>query len=105
MIRRLIAALLISVLSGCGTYWFPASWPPVQVTGVIEVDHPCAPRDLLGCFHTDTGLIEVKKGLPPHVRDCVLRHEWKHSEAWDHDLRPVYAIDCGDGTIVQMPLP
>ena len=95
----IMAALLIT--AGCATtdtYWRP-SHAPVLVLGIVEVDRPCGRHDYDGCANYVSGMIELRSGMSPVLRDCVIRHERKHFAGFTHDERKGYATDCGDGSM------
>lgn len=90
MIRVL---LLTMILSGCAEYWIKTS-EAVEVKHIARVDWPCQ-QNLLGCFDRRTGTLMLKKGMEKPLESCVLQHELRHADGWDHDSRPHYSVDCG----------
>ena len=100
-ITVLIAMLIL--LGGCATpggYWVKVR-APLKVMGIVEVEYPCGRKDSDGCAMLKTGRIEVRRGMSPILRDCVIRHERKHFDGYDHPMfAEVYASDCGDGEMV-----
>lgn len=94
-------------------YWyFDATF--MDVTAVVDEDKGaivdrCLPGsgreeggripNILGCFDRRDGSIHVRNDLSPALRKCVLRHERKHGEGFDHfGSASVDANFCGDGT-------
>ena len=92
---------LILGLGGCATvpgpYWF-RTHDPIIVSDVREVPYPCGRRDTDGCFRRNTGVIELRAGMPAALRACTLTHELKHAAGYSHRDGPHYSTDCGGGT-------
>ena len=102
----LLLSLLISLLVACrGPYW-EQTLPPAPVTGITELADTTArcraKFHTLGCYNRQTGVIWIQAGLEPQLRLCVLNHERKHAQGYDHPHfnEPGYGIDCGDGTVM-----
>ena len=93
-----IISLCVLTLSGCAPYWRPIEGcTPIQPTGILETHAPGGRTDLDGYANRYTRTIEIKPGLHPALRECVLSHERKHFDCWYHDNRVGFATDCGDG--------
>lgn len=82
------------------------------VTGVVEHESAfdfCLGKDnvatgnvsiVRGCFDRRTGLIHLQAGMIPALRACVLSHEKKHADGYNHSrLSPRASVDCGNGTV------
>ena len=99
--------LLWITLYGCAMnqdYWYPSGKDPVLIREIKEVEHPGGiPGRYIGFANLTTGVMELKIGLPKHLRECVISHERMHFNGWTHDGRVGYATDCGDGTILVLP--
>lgn len=81
-------------LAGCAPYWVQTH-APVPMREIVEVEQPCR-HDWLGCANYSQGVAEIKKGLSPEQRICVIEHEKKHFAGYSHDLRWVnHRVDCG----------
>ena len=95
-------ALLALLLSGCAfePYWVK-TYAPVEVKHVVTVDFPCGRSDLDGCANRRAHTIELRRGLSPTMRHCILHHEIRHFAGYEHDPRPGFVADCGDGTMAQ----
>ena len=89
------------VLTGCASdsYWVKVH-EPYPVRGVVEIANPGGRADYIGAANYATGYIELRPGLAPILRDCVLSHERKHFAGYTHIERKGFATDCGDGTMV-----
>ena len=91
---------MLLMLNGCATdtYWV-RTMNPVEVKHFARVDFPCGRRGWDGCWNPAGQTIEIRKGMPAAMENCVIGHERKHAAGYRHDLeRPNLAIDCGDGT-------
>jgi hypothetical protein len=54
---------------------------------------------VFGCFDRADGSIHVRNDLSPAQLKCVVRHELKHAEGYNHFTpAPANTILCGDGT-------
>lgn len=92
----LLALLCASCVSH--PYWVKVA-EPVALTSIGFVDAPCGNVHIQGCSSRITGRIELKKQMSKSLLECVLSHERHHLAGYDHDDRPTFATDCGDGTI------
>ena len=94
-------AILALLLSGCASepYWYRVT-DPVLVLHVVEVDRPGGRTDLDGYANRRAHTIELRRGLRPAMRECVLSHEMKHFAGYAHIERKGFATDCGDGRII-----
>ena len=68
--------------------------------GVLEMERPGGNADLLGYANYGNGYIEIRPGMRPVLRECVINHEKRHFAGYTHKERRGFAIDCGDGTHV-----
>ncbi|MGP1675943.1 MAG: hypothetical protein ACTS6J_02140 [Burkholderiales bacterium] len=95
--------LFVVFLTGCSRseYWEYTDVPR-SVTRVIEATDMFAAcgSNAAGCYDPNTGLIWLKYGLSPAVRQCVITHEYRHAAGWTHPKFPEspLAYNCGDGT-------
>lgn len=96
-----IAALVVT-LAGCAPapYWTRMeNCTPLTPGGIVVVANPGGRSDLDGFTNRATLMIELRAGLPPERRACVIGHELRHFQCWQHPVRIEFATDCGDGTI------
>lgn len=101
-----VACLLLFACSSAQAdqYWFKVR-VPAQSVSVIYLDTiNCAGLDALGCYEEPFqgfGVIMIKRGLPPDVEQCVLKHERHHADGYDHLSGRQSFIDCGDGNWIE----
>ena len=117
----LMAGMVLALLLiGCGSapYWTQGSWGPQLPPTVTEVDGglPCGKNNKpsYGCYDPVTNKVSIRRrysqehltGLQSDLWLCTLSHEVIcHSiKGLQHDDRPVYAVDCCDGTFWIPPL-
>lgn len=98
MIPRVTILALMTSACAPAPYWVKVAEPiPLRELSYVEI--PCGREDWLGCTHMVTGDVELRKGLSFSMHECVMSHERRHLAGWIHDARPLFAYDCGDGTI------
>ena len=94
-----LAVIVVVLIVGCATtesYWVKTR-PAVQVKQIVYVNNPCG-RPINGCYNRNTRIIELQRGMVLAKHDCVLAHEKKHADGYEHpNERTNYAVDCGDG--------
>ena len=102
-----MAKCIVSAAHARGPYWVKLR-APVVVTAIVDVEYPVLYCEhwSLGCFRHDIGVVYLKRGMSPLMRECVLGHEalspHSHAKGWDHPEfeEPGFAVDCGDGRMV-----
>ena len=96
-----VALIVLIGLVGCSSSYWVKTRDPVLVLAIHEVSNPCGRTDLDGCFMPSFGTIEIKRGLPALLRECVFLHEMHHAAGFTHEEHAIqFATDCGDGRIV-----
>ena len=93
---------LLSACASTGSTWVTTR-PEIPFRGLKEVEAPCGLKNLLGCAELTTGMIYLQVGLPPRLKACVEKHERRHLKGDDHEERPGFLVDCGDGTFLSPP--
>ena len=94
--------LILLLLSGCSPYWVKTG-PSMEVADVQYVDHVenwSGRKGDWGWFQpnaaTGKATIVVDKNLSKSEQDCVLAHELKHAQGYDHDHDwHQHKLDCG----------
>ena len=91
--------LLILLLAGCSSgAWYPEPALAAPVLWTVHTDFPCGRKTANGCWNRAAQTVEVKKGLSQIDEWCVLQHEYKHADGWNHgDQAHYYRMDCGNG--------
>ena len=91
---------MMLMLGGCASdpYWIRYDGLRGEVKHIVRVDFPCKNIGWEGCWNAASGTIEVKKGMPKALEDCVISHERKHAQGFTHERRIEFSKDCGDGT-------
>lgn len=78
----------------------------VSVKAVVELDdlQGVCYEHMWGCFVVEDRIIYLLKSLDLKTKECVLTHELKHADGYNHPDLPNYAIDCGTGEFWIAPL-
>lgn len=99
VVLLVLAVTSLAACAGYEPYWHEMEGcAPIEPRGVMFVDYPGGPQfDLIGFANWKTQMVEVKKGLPPMLSDCVITHEKRHFKCYRHDPRKGFVVDCGDG--------
>lgn len=95
--RTAVVILAVS-LASCAPYWIKVG-PAQPVLSVTQSIAPCGHPTWGGCTQrTSSGAhIEIKQGLDDATYSCILAHELKHAQGYDHDLRwNLHRHNCGD---------
>ena len=93
---RLIFVLLMLASCSQEPYWVKVR-DPVLLLELREVDNPCGRTDWDGCAIWGEQRIEIRRGLSPARRQCVLQHERKHFDGYDHAKTwPNWIENCGE---------
>ena len=101
----LVIAFLVAMLiadANADRYWYRTRLPSPHVS-VIYLDEIEGGADYLGRFYDygyGFGVITIRKGLPQHIEQCVLKHEQHHATGYDHVSARMPFIDCSDGNFI-----